>query len=165
MVVNTPLNTITIITTINNNNHIKVDDFLGFFSTVNFSYEYLLKAKVYLKPSRTSIMELFCENIFCKIHKRTPLPESLFNKVIERSLSSTPATSLKEIIPTQMFSDELCQVLKTTFLQNTSRQLLLFYEKIVKIPLRKEKKIETVRKTTIHAKQKLYLHQPFISFY
>ena len=38
---------------------IKVDDFLNFFSTINFSYQYPPEAKAYLEPSRTSGMELF----------------------------------------------------------------------------------------------------------
>ena len=73
-----------------------------------------------------------------------------------------------------MFSDEFCELLKTTFLQNTSRRLLLFYGKkyfiniIVKNPLRKGKKWkQLVRKTTTQAKQKLhhYSHQVFVFFY
>ena len=54
------------------------------------------------------------------------MPESHFSKVI----GLYPAISLKERTPTQVFSDEFCEILKTTFLQNTSRRLLLFYGKI-----------------------------------
>ena len=35
-----------------------------FFSTINFSYQYLPEAKAYLEPSQTSTMELFHENFF-----------------------------------------------------------------------------------------------------
>ena len=90
-------------------------------------------------------MELFCEIFFfCKIHK-TPVLESDFNEVT----GVYPATSLKERTPTQVSSDEFGDILKTLSLQNTSRQLLLFYgkkyfvNKIVKNPLRKGEKMET----------------------
>ena len=118
-------------------------------------------------------MELFLRIFFfffCKIHKKTPVLESHFNKVT----GLYPANSLKERTPNRVFSDEFCELLKTTFLQNTSRRLLLFYGKkyfiniIVKNPLRKGKKWkQLVRKTTTQAKQKLhhYSHQVFIFFY
>ena len=63
---------------------------------------------------------------FCKIHKKTHVPDSLFNKII----GVYPATSLKERTPIQVFSDEFCEILKITSLQSTSRRLLLFCEKI-----------------------------------
>ena len=88
-------------------------------------------------------MEVFREIFFCcKIYKKTPVLESQFNKVT----GLYPPTSLKERTPTQVFSSELCEILKTPYLQNTSRQLLLFYlkkriiNKILKKPLRKGKK-------------------------
>ena len=57
--------------------HFKVNEFLNFFSTINFSYKYLPEAKVYLEPSRTSRMELFA--IFSpKIHKKTPTHVSFY---------------------------------------------------------------------------------------
>ena len=65
--------------------------------------------------------------------------ESHFNKVT----GLYPAVSLKERTPIQVFSGEFCEILKTPFLQNTSRRLLLFYyfiNKIVKDPRRKRKK-------------------------
>ena len=72
------------------------------------------------------------------------MPEPLFNK----ATGHYPATSLKERTPTQVFSDEFCEILKTTFLPNTSRRLLLFYGKIFyqenrKEPSEKRKKMET----------------------
>ena len=51
--------------------------------------------------------------------------ESDFNEVT----GVYPATSLKERTPTQVLSDEFGDVLKTLFLQNTYRRLLLFYGK------------------------------------
>ena len=84
-------------------------------------------------------MELFHEFFFSKIHKKTPVPESLFNKVI----GCYPETSLKERrTPIQVFSDEFGEIFKTPVLWKTSRWLLLFYEKIFnhsKNSLRKEK--------------------------
>ena len=63
---------------------------------------------------------------FFKIHKKTYVSDSLLNKII----GVYPATSLKERTPMQVFSDEFCEILKTSFLRKTSRRLLLFYEKI-----------------------------------
>ena len=52
--------------------------FYFYFSTINFSYQYLTEAKVSLEPSRT----FYDGNIFfCKIRKKTPVLESHFNKV------------------------------------------------------------------------------------
>ena len=55
-VLNTPLNTITIFFW---RFQIKVNDFFKFFSTINFSYQYLPEAKTYLEPSRTSTIQRF----------------------------------------------------------------------------------------------------------
>ena len=49
-VLNTPLNTINFFFW---RFQIKVNDFFNFFSTINFSYQYLPEAKVYLEHSRT----------------------------------------------------------------------------------------------------------------
>ena len=85
---------------------------------INFSYQYPLETKAYLEPSRTSAMELFREFFFSKIHKKTPVPESLFNKVI----GCYPETSLKERrTPIQVFSDEFGEIFKTPVLWKTSR--------------------------------------------
>ena len=125
-VLNTPLNTIK--KKISDVSKLKLMTFSIFFSTINFSYQYLPEAKVYLEPSRTFYNEALLRNIYlflCKIHKKTPVLESHFNKVT----GLYPATSLKERTPTQVFSGEFCEILKTPFLQNTSRRLLLFYGK------------------------------------
>ena len=62
-------------------------------------------------------MELFRENFFFfffgKIHKKAHVPKYLFNKVT----GFYPATSLKERTPTQVFSDEFCEIFKTEHLQ------------------------------------------------
>ena len=116
------------------------------------------EAKAYLEPRRTFYNGALPKIFFCKIHKKTPVLESHFNKVT----GLYAATSLKERTPTQVFSVEFCESLKTSFLQSTSRPLLLFYRKksfinkIVKNPLRKGKKWkELVRTTATQAKQKL----------
>ena len=127
-VLNTPLNTIK--KKISDVSKLKLMTFSIFFSTINFSYQYLPEAKVYLEPSRTFYSEALLRNIclfLCKIHKKTPVLESHFNKVT----GAYPATSLKERTPTQVFSDGFCEVLKTPFLKNTSRRLLLFYGKSI----------------------------------
>ena len=89
----------------------------------------------------------------CKIQKKTPVSESLFNKVTGLYL----ATSVKERTPTLVFSDQFCEIHKTPFLtehlQATAFAEKYFTNKIVKNPLRKEKKWkQLVRKTTTHAK-------------
>ena len=87
-VLNTPLNTITNFFHINKRFHIKFNDFLNFFSTSNFFYQYLPKAKTYLEPSRTSTMELFREIFFFFLQNSQENTESLSNKVTDRSPSS-----------------------------------------------------------------------------
>ena len=79
-ILNMPLNIIYIFFNVST---FKVDDFLNLFPTINFSYQYLNKAKAYIEPSRTSKTALFRENVFLQ-----NLPESLFNNVTDRSLSS-----------------------------------------------------------------------------
>ena len=102
---------------------LKLMTFSIFFSTINFSYQYLPEAKSFLEPTQTILSGALSENNFCKIHERTSVLESHFNKV--RGLY--PATLLKERTPTQVFSSEFCEILQTSSLQNTFRQLLLFY--------------------------------------
>ena len=55
--------------------------FWFFFSTINFSEQYLPEAKVYLEASRTYKIELLRKMFFPNFHKKTPVPEFLFNKV------------------------------------------------------------------------------------
>ena len=113
----------------------------------------LPEAKVYLELSRTSTMELFCNFFFfffCNIYEKTPVPESLFNKLT--GLYS--ATSLKDRTPSQMLSDGFCEILKTRFFYRTLPHDCFcstekyFTNKIVKNPLRKKKKMETACKKT-----------------
>ena len=60
-----------------------LNDFLNFFSTINFSYQHLPEAKAYFELSQTSALEPFRKkNFFWKIHMKTPVSESLFNKVV-----------------------------------------------------------------------------------
>ena len=50
---------------------------------------------MYLEASRTSTIELFREKFFfCKIHKKTSVPESFFNEVTDRSV---PRSSRLEV--------------------------------------------------------------------
>ena len=127
----------------------KVNDYLNFFSTTNFSYQYLPEAKAYLETSRTSTMELanffskftrkhLCRSLFliklqtgfypqCSPVNLLHISEQFF---LRKGLLLYSSTSLKETTPTEVFSDEFCEVLKTSFLQNTSRQLSLLYGKM-----------------------------------
>ena len=75
------------------------------------------------------------------------MSESLFDKIT----GLYPATSLKERTPTQVFSDEFREILKTPFYRTPSSDYfcsaeIYFANKIVKNPLRKEKKMETTCK-------------------
>ena len=89
--------------------------FLLFFC-FNFSYQYAPEVKVYLKPSQISALELF-RKVF--VFEKT---------LVAESLGFYSVTLLKERTPIQMFSHDFCKILKTSFLENTSRRLLLFYE-------------------------------------
>ena len=112
-------------------------------------------------------MKLFREIFFiCKIHKKTLVPESHFNNVT----GLYPATSLKERTPTQVFSDEFCEILKTpVFYRTPPGDCFCSTEKIRKRKKNeKTKKMETACKKSSHtdkAKTYYYLHKVFISFY
>ena len=124
-VLNTPLN---IIKNFFRYFQIKINDFFNFFSTISFSTNTCQRLRCIQNPVENSTMELekYCEiYFFLQNSQETPVLESHFNKVT----GLYPATSLKERTPTQVFSDEFCEILKAPFLQNTSRRLLLFYGK------------------------------------
>ena len=53
-----------------------------------------------------------------KIHKKTPMPEPLFNRVAD-------ATLLKRRLWHRRFPVNIAKFLRTPFLQNTSEKLLL----------------------------------------
>ena len=92
-----------------------------------------------------------CSENIQQIYRRIPMPKCDFNKIPNQlfwnhtfpwmfsckfaayfrntfpknnsgGLLPYSATSLKERTPTQVFSDEFCEVLKITFLQNISRK-------------------------------------------
>ena len=52
-----------------------------------------------------------CSWKFCKIHRKTPVPDSTFNKVA----CLRPATLLKEEAMAQVFSYEFCEIFKDIF--------------------------------------------------
>ena len=102
--------------------------------------------------------------IFCKIHRKTPVLESLFNKVT----GLYPATLLKENTPIQVLSDEFSEIFKTSFFNKTSPgDCFCSTEKYftnIKKPSEtagKKKNNDTRRKRTYANK---YLPQVFISF-
>ena len=108
-VLNTPLNTISLFFW---RFQIKVNDFFNFFSTINCSYQYLPEAKAYLEPTWTLYNRVFSQNIFLsKIHKKTPVLESHFHKVI----GLYAAISLKERTPRQVFSAIFARYLRHIF--------------------------------------------------
>ena len=59
--------------------------------------------------------------IFCKIHRKTPVSESLFNKVARLR----PATLIKKKLWHKCFPVNFAKFLRTPFLQNTPWRLLL----------------------------------------
>ena len=52
---------------------------------------------------------------FCNIRRKTPVLDSLFNKVAELKA----CVFIKKETPTQEFSCEYCKIFKSSFLQNT----------------------------------------------
>ena len=120
---NTPLNIITIF--FPDVSTLKLMTFWICFQRLTFPTNTCQRLRVF-RTYNGAFRDFFC---VCKIYKKTPVPESLFNKVTDRSPSSISCNFTKERTLTQMFSDEFCKVLQTPFLHNTSRQLLLFYRK------------------------------------
>ena len=70
--------------------------------------------------------EAFCKKMcswkFHKIHRKTPVPETFFDK---RDSGLRPATLLKKRLWYRCFPMNFVKFLRTTFLQNTSERLLL----------------------------------------
>ena len=62
---------------------------------------------------RCSIKKLFLK--FCNFHRKTPVLESFFNKVADLEA------------PTQVFSCEYCEILRTSVLKNICKRLLLSF--------------------------------------
>ena len=106
---------------------IRTNDFLNFFSTINFSYQYPAEVKAYLGPTRTDAMKCFriFLGFFAKFARKHLCRRPFSNDVI----GFYPATLLKERTSIHVFSDEFCEIIKTAILQNTCRWLLLFYKK------------------------------------
>ena len=81
--------------------------------------------------------EVFCKKMcswkFHKIHRKTPVPETFFNKVaglrpatlLKKRLWPEACNVIKKDTLVQVFSCEFCEISKTPFLQNTSERLLL----------------------------------------
>ena len=77
--------------------------------------------------------EVFCKKMcswkFHKIHRKTPVPEAFFNKVVGRDFlwcsGLRPATLLKKRLWYRCFPVNFVKFPRTSFLQNTSERLLL----------------------------------------
>ena len=123
-VLSTPLNAITIF--FPDVSKLKLMTFSMFFQRLTFPTNTCQRLRRIQNPVEHSTIELSRKIFFfCKIHKQTPVLEPHFNKVT----GLYPAISLKERTPTEVFSGEFCQILKTPFLQNTSSRPLLLYRK------------------------------------
>ena len=81
---------------------------------------------------------------FCKIYRKTPVPESLFNKVAGIS----PATLLKKRLWKRSFSMNFPKSLRTTFLQNTSGRLFPFYQRCLQKELQNPHMSKIAREKT-----------------
>ena len=86
---------------------------------------------------------------FSKIHRKTPLPELLFNKV------TYPTTLLKEKIVIQVFFDEFC------LLCNTSVPWKIILQENTKEPSEKRKKLEIAGKKNNDTRRKKILKTLF----
>ena len=122
-VLNTPLNTIEYY----NNffpgvSRIKFNDFLNFFSTINFPCQYLPEAKAYLEPSQTFYNGTFSWNIFSPKFTGKHLSWSLI--LIKLQVSILQFYWKKGLLH-RCFLVNFARYLRH-FLQNTSRWLLLF---------------------------------------
>ena len=81
--------------------------------------------------------EAFCKKMcswkFHKIHRKTPVPETFYNKVaglrpetlLKKDSGLRPATLLKKRLWYRYFPVTFVKFLRTPFLQNTSERLLL----------------------------------------
>ena len=74
---------------------------------------------------QTQPPEAFCKKMcswkFHKIHRKTPVPETFFNK----AAGLRPATLLKKRLLHRCFPVNFVRFLRTPFLKNTSWRLLL----------------------------------------
>ena len=79
----------------------------------------------YVNTHQKQPPEVFCKKRcsykFCKIHRKTPVPEYLFNKVVYLG----PATLIKKRLWHRCFPVTFVKFLRTSILENTSGQLLL----------------------------------------
>ena len=100
---------------------------LNLFSIIDFSYQYLPEAKAYLELSWTSTTELFRGKCF------------FFGKFTKKYLCQNFSLIKLQLSVLQLYWKKglqhrwfllNCEILKTTFIQKTSRRLLLFYGKI-----------------------------------
>ena len=83
-----------------------------------WTYELVYKKLVFasiLFVKKAEFCNSRCSRKFCKIHRKTPVPEPFFNEVADWGQQNLP----------QVFSCELFETSKNTFLQNNSGQLLL----------------------------------------
>ena len=77
--------------------------------------------KTNYRSSHHRTYEKRCSEQFHEIHRKTPVPESFFNKIADLR----PATLLKKKLWHSCFPVNFAKFLRTHFLQNTSGRLLL----------------------------------------
>ena len=79
------------------------------------------------KHSSVGVLWKQCSWKFRKIHRKTPVPESLFNKVV----GLKPATLLKKSLWHRCFSVNFAKFLRTPFLPNTSSGCFWVYRSLL----------------------------------
>ena len=73
-----------------------------------------MKLRIKEAASR-GVLQKRCSYKFRKIHRKTPVPESLFNKVADLR----PETLLKKETLAQLFSCEFCKISNNTYCYRT----------------------------------------------
>ena len=125
-VLNTPLNTINFFFW---RFQIKVNDFFNFFSTINFSYQYLPETKAYLEPSRTFYNGVVFANFFFVFFAKFTRKHLCWSLILIKLQVSILQFHWKKGLQHRCFLVNFARYFKRPFLQNTSRWLLLFYGK------------------------------------
>ena len=80
---------------------------------LTFFYILYSKEVLWIRHSQVATRKVLCKNVFLeshKIHRKTPVPESIFNKVVGLSRNF-----IKKEILAQMFSCAFCEISKSTF--------------------------------------------------
>ena len=123
-----------------------------FFSTINFSYQYLSEAKAYLEPSPTFYNGAFSRNIFFPKFIRKHLCWSVILMKLQVSILQI---HWKKVLQHRCFLVNFARYLRHFFTEHLQVTISVlrkkcFINKIVKNPPIKRKKMETACKKNNH---------------